>query len=85
MLQFLIEAVALTVTGGLLGFLGGAGLAHLLAPLLSSSIGGGIHIHAHITMNAFLLAFGTSAAVGLIFGILPARQAANKNLIDILR
>ncbi|MGN1279694.1 MAG: ABC transporter permease, partial [Limosilactobacillus sp.] len=41
--------------------------------------------HAHITMNAFLLAFGTSAAVGLIFGILPARQAANKNLIDILR
>lgn len=85
MLQFLIEAVALTVTGDLLGFLGGAGLAHLLAPLLSSSIGGGIHIHAHITMNAFLLAFGTSAAVGLIFGILPARQAANKNLIDILR
>lgn len=85
MMQFLIEAVALTVTGGLLGFLGGAGLAHLLAPLLSSSIGSGIHIHAHITMTAFLLAFGTSAAVGLIFGILPARQAANKNLIDILR
>lgn len=85
MMQFLVEAVALTVTGGLLGFLGGAGLAHLIAPLLSSSIGGGIHIHAHITMTAFLMAFGTSAAVGLIFGILPARQAANKNLIDILR
>ncbi|MEE6634721.1 ATP-binding cassette domain-containing protein [Limosilactobacillus pontis] len=49
------------------------------------SIGGGIHIHAHITMTALLMAFGTSAAVGLIFGILPARQAANKNLIDILR
>lgn len=86
MMQFLIEAVILTLTGGLLGFLGGAGLAHLLAPLLSSAIGGdGIHIHAHISLNAFLLAFGTSAAVGLIFGILPARQAANKNLIDILR
>ena len=85
MMQFLVEAVTLTVTGGLLGFLGGAGLAHLIAPLLSHSIGGGIHIHAHITMTAFLLAFGTSAAVGLIFGILPARQAANKNLIDILR
>lgn len=85
MMQFLVEAVALTVTGGLLGFLGGAGLAHLLAPLLSSSIGGGIHIHAHVSLTAFLLAFGTSAAVGLIFGILPARQAANKNLIDILR
>lgn len=85
MMQFLAEAVVLTVTGGLLGFLGGAGLAHLLAPLLSNSIGSGIHIHAHITMTAFLMAFGTSAAVGLIFGILPARQAANKNLIDILR
>ena len=86
MMQFLVEAVILTVTGGLLGFLGGAGLAHLLAPLLSNAIGGqGIHIHAHISMNAFFLAFGTSAAVGLIFGILPARQAANKNLIDILR
>ncbi|WP_076460788.1 ABC transporter permease [Limosilactobacillus caccae] len=86
MMQFLIEAVMLTLTGGLLGFLGGAGLAHLLAPLMSNAVSGAaIHIHAHISLNAFLLAFGTSAAVGLIFGILPARQAANKNLIDILR
>lgn len=85
MMQFLLEAVVLTVTGGLLGFAGGAGLAHLLAPLLSHSIASGIHIHAHITLNSFLLAFGTSAGVGLVFGILPARQAANKNLIDILR
>lgn len=85
MMQFLLEAIVLTITGGLLGFLTGAGLAHLIAPLLSNSIGGGVHIHAHVTLSAFLLAFGTSAAVGLIFGILPARQAANKNLIDILR
>lgn len=85
MMQFLLEAIVLTVSGGLLGFLTGAGLAHLIAPLLSHSIGGGIHIHAHVTFGAFMLAFGTSAAVGLIFGILPARQAANKNLIDILR
>ena len=34
MMQFLVEAVILTVTGGLLGFLGGAGLAHLLAPIV---------------------------------------------------
>ena len=33
MMQFLVEAVILTMTGGLLGFLGGAGLAHLLAAL----------------------------------------------------
>lgn len=85
MMQFLIEAVVLTVTGGLLGFIVGAGLAHLIAPLMSHSIGSGIHLQAHVTLASFLLAFGTSAAVGLIFGLLPARQAANKNLIDILR
>ena len=56
MMQFLVEAVILTMTGGLLGFLGGAGLAHLLAPLLSNTIGGGgIHIHAHISLNAFFV------------------------------
>lgn len=85
MMQFLIEAVVLTVTGGLLGFLCGAGLAHLIAPLMAHAIGNGVHLHAHVTIGSFLLAFGTSASVGLIFGILPARQAANKNLIDILR
>lgn len=85
MMQFLIEAVVLTVTGGLLGFVVGAGLAHLIAPLMSHSIGSGIHLKAHVTVGSFMLAFGTSAAVGLIFGLLPARQAARKNLIDILR
>ena len=83
MLQFLIEAMVLTVTGALIGFVLGAGLSHLVASL--PSLGGGSKIKAHVTLNAFLLAFGVSSAVGLIFGILPARQAANKNLIDILR
>lgn len=85
MTQFLLEAVSLTVIGGLIGFISGAGLAHLIAPLLSSQVGNGVHIKAHISMNAFVLAFGVSALIGIIFGILPAKQAANKNLIDILR
>src|SRR5699024_1791982 len=83
MLQFLIEAMVLTVTGVLIGFVLGAGLSHILAQLLS--IGGGIIIKAHVTLNALLLAFGVFSAVGLIFGILPARQAVNKILIDKLR
>lgn len=85
MVQFLVEATILTVTGGMIGFVVGAGLSHLLAPLLSGMFSGGINVKAHISIGAFLLAFGVSAAVGLIFGILPAKQAANKNLIDILR
>ena len=81
--QISIMALPLTYTMSInVGFVLGAGLSHLLAPLLS--LGGGIKIKAHVTLNAFLLAFGVSSAVGLIFGILPARQAANKNLIDIL-
>lgn len=77
--QFLLEAIILTLSGGLLGFLSGWGLATLISNFLPYGI------KAVITFNSFLLAFGVSTAVGIIFGLLPARQAANKNLIDILR
>lgn len=77
--QFLLEAIMLTVGGGLLGFLCGWGLASLISNFLPYGI------KAAVTINSFLLAFGVSTAVGIIFGILPAKQAANKNLIDILR
>lgn len=77
--QFLLEAIILTLSGGLLGFLSGWGLATLISNFLPYGI------KAVITLNSFLLAFGVSTAVGIIFGLLPARQAANKNLIDILR
>lgn len=77
LLQFLLEAVMLTVSGGLLGF----ALGGLLAKLISLAL----PFKAILTLNSFLLAFGVSAFVGIVFGILPAKQAANKNLIDILR
>ncbi|WP_415588984.1 ABC transporter permease [Liquorilactobacillus ghanensis] len=77
MLQFLLEAVMLTVTGGLLGFLLGVGLAKGISLALP--------FKAVVTFSSFLLAFGVSALVGILFGLLPAKQAANKNLIDILR
>ena len=79
MAQFLLEAIVLTVGGGLLGFV----IGWLLAGIISNFMP--YHIHAVITLNSFLLAFGVSASVGIIFGILPAKQAANKNLIEILR
>ena len=79
LLQFLLEAIMLTVSGGLIGFGFGWLFAHAIAKFIPGNI------TAVVTFNSFLLAFGVSTAVGVIFGILPARQAANKNLIDILR
>lgn len=77
MWQFLLEAIILTVSGGLIGFALGYGTAALISLMLP--------FKAVVTLNTFLLAFGVSSSVGLVFGILPAKQAANKNLIDILR
>lgn len=77
--QFLLEAIMLTVSGGLIGFGFGWLFAHAIAKFIPGDI------TAVVTFNSFLLAFGVSTAVGIIFGLLPARQAANKNLIDILR
>jgi putative ABC transport system permease protein len=77
LLQFLIEAVTLSLLGGVLGVvfgLGGAFAAtHLLAfPFLVSA-------------KMVLLAFAFSAGVGVLFGYLPARKAARFNPIDALR
>lgn len=75
--QFLIEAVMLTLSGGMIGYLSGLGIAMGVSVFLPFT--------ATVSLSTFLLAFGTSTAVGLVFGILPAKTASNKNLIDILR
>lgn len=75
MLQFLIESALLSVLGGAIGvgiaFLGTWGLQAFLP--------------AKITLDAIVLAFGVSAAVGVIFGVAPARRAANLSPIEALR
>lgn len=75
--QFLIEAVMLTLSGGMVGYLAGLGIAMGISAFLP--------FKASVSISTFLLAFGTSTIVGLVFGILPAKTASNKNLIDILR
>lgn len=77
MIQFLLEAVILTTLGGLLGFIMGAGLAMIISQFLP--------FPAVITASSFVTSFVISTVVGVIFGILPARQAADRNLIDILK
>ncbi|MDL5042229.1 ABC transporter permease [Heyndrickxia coagulans] len=62
---------------GLIGFGIGGGLAWLISLFLP--------FRAVIGVGSFLLAFCVSTFVGILFGILPAKNAANKNLIDILR
>lgn len=77
MMQFLLEAVFISLFGGLIGVAFGVGLAQIL--------GIAFKITPTITIGILSLAFGFSAAVGLLFGILPARRAANLNPIDALR
>ncbi len=77
LLQFLTEALLLTLLGGLLGILLGIAGATAVSRLLDWP--------TLISAQAILLAVGFSAAVGLFFGFYPARKAAALNPIDALR
>jgi putative ABC transport system permease protein len=77
LLQFLMEAVALCILGGILGFgagIGLAGLASLLAKLPMT-----------IPLWAVLAALITTTVIGIISGIYPAYKAARLNVVDSLR
>lgn len=77
MVQFLIEAVAMTSTGGLVGVAFGTGIALLLSVFAGWTI--------KISMASIILATTFSMAVGLVFGLWPARQASKLNPIEALR
>ena len=76
-LQFLSEAVMLTFIGGAVGIFFG-----WLISFSVSQFGG---ITTKISLSSVLLAFGVSAAIGIIFGYYPARRAASLNPIEALR
>jgi len=75
--QFLAESVMLTFFGGFMGII----LGWLLAFLVSQFAG----IPTSVSITSILLAFGVSAAIGIIFGYYPARRAAGLNPIEALR
>jgi putative ABC transport system permease protein len=77
LLQFLVASTTLCLLGGMLGLLLGAGVSSLLAKFAGWQ--------TIVTTDSAVAAFGFSAAVGIVFGIWPARRAAQMNPIDALR
>ncbi|MDE1941430.1 MAG: FtsX-like permease family protein, partial [Patescibacteria group bacterium] len=81
--QFLLEAVLLTVIGGVVGILLGASLAYLISIGLSKGLN--VSWQFVFPWDGAALGFGVSALIGLVFGGYPARQASRKSPIEALR
>jgi putative ABC transport system permease protein len=76
-IQFLTEAVTLTVIGGAIGIFLGWLVCYALTRF-------GI-LETSLSISSVLLAFGVSAAIGIVFGYYPARRASMLNPIEALR
>ena len=76
-MQFLVETVVLSVGGGILGVIVG-----VVTPFVVSAL---TDMKTIVTVWSVLLAFGISGAVGIIFGLYPAKAAANLDPIEALR
>ena len=82
LIQFLSEAVVLSLTGGMLGITLGWGASELVSGL---SLTGSGPIKTVVDLDTVLLATVFSTAIGLFFGIYPANRAASLNAIEALR
>ncbi len=76
-LQFLLEAIILSLAGGLVGVIAGVGGSYLLGELGT--------MRTELVPASIPLAFGAAAAVGIFFGYYPATQAAQLDPIEALR
>lgn len=76
-LQFLTEAIMISVTGGLIGIILGIVMAKIIMQLTD--------ILTIVSPASIFISFGVSAAVGILFGYMPARKAASQNPVESLR
>lgn len=76
-LQFLSEATFISVSGGLIGIL----LGVLIAKLITATTG----ILTIVSLGSIAISFGVAASVGIIFGWLPAKKAAEQDPVESLR
>ena len=76
-IQFLIEAITLSLLGGLVGVLLGLGVTQLIAAMST--------FKPIVTMGSIILAFSVSFCIGVFFGFYPARRASLMDPIDALR
>jgi putative ABC transport system permease protein len=83
LLQFLLEAVFLTLSGGIIGVILGATNSLLASLILSKLLA--VNWQFTFPFSAMFLGLFTSGIIGLIFGLYPARKAAQKSPIEALR
>ncbi len=77
LLQFLIEALVLSIAGGLVGVASGVGVAWWLASRFKWPV--------QVQLDVIVISVAFSAAVGIVFGLYPARKASQLDPIDALR
>ena len=75
--QFLVEALVLSLMGGIVGILMGAGASALVTHFST--------LAANVSVTSVVMSFSFAAIVGIVFGVYPAQRASSLNPIDALR
>ena len=76
-MQFLLEGIAITTLGGIIGYLSGIGLAFAISNFLP--------FNAAVDIQTALVSVIISVVIGIVFSVFPAKAAARKNVVEILR